>query len=499
MPSLWLERAVPVDDDALDPDERLDDLVVGAGLTGVATALLLARAGRRVAVVEARTVGAAATGHTTAKLSVLQGTHLSRILRHQSERVGRAYVEANIEGAEWLLRFCDETRVDVQRRPAMTYAADPSEVTNARREHLAAARLGLEVEWRDSLDTPFPSYGGTVLADQAQFDPMDVLHALVAELRAHGGTVHQGRRVTDVSYGVPPRTRLADGTTLHSRHVVLATGTPVLDRGLYFAKLEPQRSYGLAFETGRHAVPQGMYLSAGSDTRSVRDAPVNGRTLLLVGGSGHGVGRTRSEMAHVDALREWTAAYFPGASETHQWSAQDYASHDGIPYVGRLPRGRGAIHLATGYEKWGMSNAVAAGLAISAEIVGRPTSWSSTLGRRLTRPSGAASLVRTNAAVGISLAAGALRAGLHSAPDQPAEGAGRVGRDVPLPTGRATTAGKTCAVSGVCTHLGGVLRWNDAEQSWDCPLHGSRFGPDGSVLEGPATKPLRRRTDLFRG
>ena len=495
MPSLWLERAVPVDDDALDPDEPLDDLVVGAGLTGLTTALLLVRAGRRVAVVEARMVGAVATGNTTAKLSLLQGTRLSRILRHQSGRVGRAYVEANIEGMEWLLRFCGENGVQYQRRPAITYASDRSQVTSVRREHDAATRLGLEVEWRDSLDTPFPSYGGTVLADQAQFDPMDVLHALVAELRAHGGSVHQGRRVTEISYGVPPRTRLEDGTTLRSQQIVLATGTPVLDRGLYFAKLEPQRSYALAFEVSRSAVPREMYLSAGSDTRSVRDVPIDGRTLLLVGGSGHAVGRTRSEAAHVEALRDWTAAYFPGAVETHRWSAQDYASHDGIPYLGRLPRGRGTIHLATGYEKWGMSNAIAAARVISAGILDSPPAWSRTLGRRVTRATGAASLLRTNAAVGISLVAGAVRAGLRPAPHRPAEGAGRVGRDLPLPTGRATTRGKTCAVVGVCTHLGGVLKWNDVEQSWDCPLHGSRFGPDGSVLEGPATRPLSRRAE----
>jgi glycine/D-amino acid oxidase-like deaminating enzyme len=493
MTSLWLDRAAPVPDDVLDPDEALDDLVVGAGLTGLVTALLLARAGRRVAVVEARSVGAVTTGNTTAKLSLLQGTHLSRILRHQSERVGRAYVEANREGMQWLLRFCDDHSVAVQRRPAITYAADRSEVAAARREHAAAGRLGLEAEWRPSLETPFPSYGGTVLEAQAQFDPMEVLHALVAEVRAHGGTLHQGRRVTGVSYGAPPETQLEDGTTLRSQHVVLATGTPVLDRGLYFAKLEPQRSYGLAFDAAPDSVPHGMFLSAGSDSRSVRDAPADGGALLLVGGSGHVVGRTRSERAHVDALREWTASYFPGASETHRWSAQDYASHDGIPFVGLLPRGRGRIHVATGFEKWGMSNAVAAARTVSGEILESPPSWSKTLGHRVTRPSGAASLVRTNAGVGRSLATGLVRAALESVPERPADGEGRVGRDLPLPTGRGTSAGKTCAVVGLCTHLGGVLHWNDAEQSWDCPLHGSRFAADGAVLEGPATKPLRRR------
>jgi glycine/D-amino acid oxidase-like deaminating enzyme len=493
MTSLWLDRAQPVADDALDPDRPLDDLVVGAGLTGLVTALLLARAGRQVAVVEARTVGAVATGNTTAKLSLLQGTRLSRVLRHQSEHVGRAYVEANTEGAEWLRRFCDDHAVDVQRRPAVTYAADPNEVATVRREHDAALRLGLDVVWQDDLGTPFPSYGGTVLADQAQFDPMEVLHALVDELRAHGGTLHQGRRLVTVSQGKPPESRLDDGTRLRSEHVVLATGTPVLDRGLYWAKLEPQRSYALAFDTDA-TIPDGMYLSAGSDSRSVRDAPVDGTRLLLVGGSGHPVGRARSERAHVDALRAWASAYFPGATELHRWSAQDYASHDGIPYVGALPRGRGRIHVATGYEKWGMSNAVAAARAISGRILDTPPSWSTTLGRRITRPSGVASMLGTNLGVATSLARGAARAVVSSVPDRPREGTGRVGRSVPLPTGRATTTdGTTCAVVGLCTHLGGVLRWNDTEESWDCPLHGSRFAADGSVLEGPATRPLRRR------
>src|SRR5213596_1279253 len=121
MPSLWLDRSPTISDDPLPIDEQLDDVVVGAGLTGLTTALLLARGGRRVAVLEARDVGAVATGNTTAKLSLLQGTHLSRILRHQSHKVASAYVEGNREGTAWLLRFCEDHGVPVQRRSALTY------------------------------------------------------------------------------------------------------------------------------------------------------------------------------------------------------------------------------------------------------------------------------------------------------------------------------------------------------------------------------------------
>jgi glycine/D-amino acid oxidase-like deaminating enzyme/nitrite reductase/ring-hydroxylating ferredoxin subunit len=488
--SLWLDGAARLGSDPV-PDE-VDDLVVGAGLTGLTTALLLARAGRRVCVIEARYVGAAATGNTTAKLSLLQGTRHSRILRHQSHDVARAYVEANLEGQQWLLRFCDDHGIAYQRRPAFTYAAGPDELSAVRAEHEAASSLGLDVQWADSWEVPFPFFGGTVLPDQAQFDPMDVLAGLVTQLRLHGAAVHEGTRVTGVSHVGRPRAELSDGSTVSADQVILATGTPVLDRGLYFAKVEPRRSYALAFE--HPGAPSGMFLSAGGSVRSVRDAPgPNGSFRLLVGGNGHTVGRTRSAMAHVDELRRWTARYFPGAVETHRWSAQDYRSHDGIPFVGKLPRGGGHIFLATGYDKWGMTNAVAAARNISAQILGEKPSWAAPLGRRITRPSGAARVVAINAEVGVAGARTFLAAESRAMDPMPDEGVGMVGRDTLVPTAVSTVGGTTCAVSGLCTHLGGTLTWNDAELSWDCPLHGSRFASDGSVLEGPATKPLSPR------
>jgi glycine/D-amino acid oxidase-like deaminating enzyme len=462
--SLWLEHAPTLPSDPL-PDGPVDDLVVGAGITGLVTAVLLARAGRRVAVVEARHVGAVATGNTTAKVSMLQGTKYSGLQRYQSRQVAGAYVDANLEGQRWLLRFCEDHGVPVQYRAAFTYAAEKNEVATVRKEHDAAASLGLDVTWRDTLDVPFPHHGATVLEDQAQFDPMDFLAALVAELRAHGGTLHQGQRVTGVSLTGPPDATLEDGTTLRSEHLVLATGAPILDRGLYFSKLEPQRSYALAFDCS--GAPQGMYLSAGSDSRSVRDAPGPDGTKLLVGGSGHTVGRTSSEQRHVDTLREWTAKYLPGAVETHRWSAQDYSPVDGMPFVGLLPRGGGRIHVATGFDKWGMTNGVAAGRAISGQILGSRPAWAKPFEHRNPRLSGLAHLAVINGKVGLALAGSVVEA---------------VRRERP------------CGVVTACTHLGGLLHWNDAEGSWDCPLHGSRFGPDGAVLEGPATTPLKRRS-----
>jgi nitrite reductase/ring-hydroxylating ferredoxin subunit len=289
-----------------------------------------------------------------------------------------------------------------------------------------------------------------------------------------------------------PELHLATGRTVSSERVVLATGIPILDRGLAFAKVEPKRSYLLAYRGV--PVPRAMYISAGSSSRSLRDVPNVDGDVFLVGGSGHTVGRTRSERQHLDELRAWTAEHFAGAVETHAWSAQDDSPYDGLPLVGRLPRGGGRIYYATGYDKWGMTNGVAAALSLAAQMLNdRPPPWADAYEHRPPKPRGAAHIGALNAKVGVAQGVSTARSQLRPAPESVAEGAGVVGRDGLVPTGVATVVGRTCRVTAVCTHVGGILKWNDAERSWDCPLHGSRFSPDGEVLEGPATRPLQRR------
>lgn len=492
MTSIWLSPRRPVVTDEIG-EGRVHDVVVGAGLTGLVTALLLARAGRDVLVLEAREPGAVTTGHSTAKISLLQSTRCTQLLRRHSEEVVRAYVDANREGQEWLLRFCSERDVPAVRRAAVTYAPDPhAGLRQARAEYEAARLLGLGVRWSDDLPVPFPTHGGVVLADQAQVDPVQVVEALVADLRSHGGRVVTEARVTGVSGTSPHTVRCADGRRVDCETVVLATGAPILDRGLHFARLVPERSYALAFE--HPSPPEMMLISAAGPTRSIRDARVDGTDLLLIGGEGHVVGRTRSERQHLARLRQWTGQSFPGAIEVAHWSAQDYRSHDGLPIIGTVPGGSDRIHVATGFAKWGMTNGVAAALAITSRIIGASVPWAEVLRGRPVNATALKGIASINARV---VAAGARQVvtatGRALDGITPAEGEGVVGRDGIAPTAVSTVDGHTCALAAACTHLGGIVEWNDAEQTWDCPLHGSRFSSSGEVLEGPATHPLRPR------
>lgn len=494
-PPLWGDTPRPAYTDPLPVDGSVDALVVGAGLTGLTTALLLARAGVEVAVVDAAHIGSGTTGASTAKVSLVQGTKMSRLATRHPLRVVRAYADANREGQAWLREFCEEHDVPFAVRPAGTYAATRRDLAAVQAEHDALRAVGLPVRWSDALDVPFEVHGAALLDDQLQLDPMDVVHALAAQVRAHGGTIHEHERVRSVAHGDRVRAHLVHGASISADRLVIATGAPSLTGWLWpGAKTSAHRSYLLALE-GAAPVP-GMFLSAGSPSRSVRTtAPRSGVGVTLVGGSGHPVGRTRSEAAQLDELRDWAERHFPGATVTHAWSAQDYVTPEELPVFSALSGTGGRVHLATGYDKWGMTNGVAAARAISAEVLGKPVSWAEELGRRPVSARSIAGLLRQGLVSGAVQTRGILGAEVRSAPAAVPSGSGVVGRAGLRPTAVSRTSDGTCAVSAICTHVGGVLAWNDQEQTWDCPLHGSRFAADGTVLEGPATSPLAR-TDV---
>ena len=494
-PSIWEDRNPRTPAPVADVPGAADVVVIGGGLTGLTTALLLGRAGRRVVVLEADRLGAGTTGRSTAKVSLLQGTRLSRISAKHPESVVHDYVEGNREGQAWVERFCAEHGVDVQHRAAYTYANGPRGERQVRQEHEAAQRAGLPTEWVEDLELPFPTRGGVRLDGQHQVDPLALVLALASEATAHGVTVLEGSRALKVTHDGPYRVQTEHGA-IEAGTVVVATNIPMLDRGGFFARMKPSRSYGLTFRTRDRAV-DGMYLSADQPSRSLRDVPDgDGGSLLMVGGNSHPTGRGGSTEQRLDTLRDWTAEHWPGAVETHAWSAQDFLPHHELPFAGPLVPGNDHLLMAGGYSKWGMTNAVAASLALSGRILGGHMAWSEAWGTWRGREArGLAKAALVNAEVGWHMTQGWVKPLLPGRRSSPEEGQGTVHGEGVLrrPVAVSRTGGQERTVSAVCTHLGGIVSWNDAERSWDCPLHGSRFDADGTVLDAPATCGLRKR------
>jgi nitrite reductase/ring-hydroxylating ferredoxin subunit len=300
--------------------------------------------------------------------------------------------------------------------------------------------------------------------------------------------VFEDTRALRVESGTPCRVRTERGT-MTAGHVVDASHYPLLDRGLFFPRLEPMRSYCLAARL-REPVPVGMYISAGSPTRSMRSYG----DLLVLGGEGHPTGGREATPERYERLERFAREQWNVHEIVNRWSAQDPVSWDHLPVIGPYHPRSSRLFVASGFGKWGLTSGTFAARIISDLIAGRENPWAAQFNPTRVGTRGLPTVARLGANFSVDFLADRVLPATAGSAAAIRPGEGGVVRDGLGKTGvYREPDGTVHAVSLRCTHLGCLLRFNSAERSWDCPCHGSRFDVDGSVLEGPATKPLERK------
>ena len=489
--SLWLATAPDTSYPPLTRDAAVDVAVVGGGIAGLTTALLLKREGARVAVIEAAQVGSGVTGCTTAKVSALQSSIYSTIRSRKGADAARTYAAASLAAVETIEHLATGMSCDLERRPAFTYALTEDERSAVEQEYEAATQAGLPVELLDGADLPFATYGAVRLADQLQLHPVRYVQGLAAAVHGAGSTVFEQTRVVGIDAGSPCILETTNGT-VRADHVVVATHYPIFDRGVYFARLKPQRSYCIAARlSGEGDLPIGMSINPGrTTTRSVRSYG----DLLIVGGAGHAAGDRNATAERFEQLEHFAREHWDVAEVTHRWSAQDPVPYDHLPAIGPYHPLTSRLWVSTGFMKWGLTSATFGAAILTDLINGRDNEWAATFTPNRLSPRSAHEIARLGAKFTTDFVADRAKPGSAASVADVPTGEGHVVQDGFAKTGvYRGLDGSVHAVSLRCTHMGCLLRFNAAEISWDCPCHGSRFDVDGNVLEGPAVRPLARR------
>jgi glycine/D-amino acid oxidase-like deaminating enzyme/nitrite reductase/ring-hydroxylating ferredoxin subunit len=490
MSSLWMATTEPTTATypSLDGSLEVDVAVVGAGVAGLLTAVLLRESALHVAVLEAGRVGAGVTGHSTAKVTSQHGLRYARLARERGEQAARTYAEANQAGLVEYERLVERYGIDCAftRGPAYVYATGHQQALEIELEAEAAQLAGLPAHLTTDTELPFPVRAAVRFDDQAHLHPRRFCLELASALAEGGASVFESSRVTDVADGEPCVVRTERGE-VRARHVVIATGLPILDRGGHFATTHPQRSYALAARIDG-TIPEGMYISADQPVRSLR--PALGE-YLIVGGEGHKVGQDRDESRHYANLEAWAREHFGVREVAYRWSAQDYQPVDGVPYIGRLGQRSERILVATGFQKWGFTTAGLAGRLLTDVVRGQDNPWAELFDASRMPRSGYTSLVTENANVAKRFLIDRLAAFRSPGAGQLQPGQAAVLRAGGRPVAAyRDEGGELHTVSATCTHLGCTVAFNEAERTWDCPCHGSRYDVDGEVLHGPAVRAL---------
>ena len=471
--------------------------MVGGGITGVMTAYLLERAGKRVALLELGRIGQGTTGHTTAKLTVGHGLVYGELVAAHGPEVARLYAESNQAAIAELEETVGRHGIDCDWEPASNYVYTvfPDRVRDLEDEADAARLAGVEAVLTRETELPFPVEAALRVDGQAQFHPIEFLQGLASHVAGEGCQVFELTRATCLRRGEVYTVETPLGVA-RAPHVVLATQLPFADRGLFFAKAHPRKSYAISAHVDEAEAPRDMFINIDMPTRSIRSAPADsGARFLIVAGESGKPGEADAEGRYA-ALEAFLHEHF-AAEASHRWSAHDFVPVDGLPYIGPLTRRDERAYVATGFSKWGLTKgAFAAGLIADA-ILERPNASARLYDPR--RRSGgrtAARLASENAQVASHFLVDRLQPPTNRAELEAfASGEGAVVRvGARQYAVHRDESGVLHALSARCTHLGCIVGWNGVERTWECPCHGSRFAADGTLVQGPATRDLERRS-----
>jgi glycine/D-amino acid oxidase-like deaminating enzyme/nitrite reductase/ring-hydroxylating ferredoxin subunit len=481
----------------LERDQHVDVVVVGGGITGVTAAYLLTAGGKTVALIERARCAQIDTGHTSAHLTMVVDTRLSDLVSRFGRTHGQAVWDAGLAAIAQIDTLIREHGIECAFEwvDAFLHApigtAVPGEIDGLREEAALASDLGFDARFVEKV--PLVGQPGIRVEAQARFHPRKYLAGLARAITTRGGHIYEHSDAEE--FCTKPLGVKVNGRTLTCDDLVIATHNPlvgissVASATLFQTKLALYTSYVIAGRVPRGEVPDALFWDTADPYHYLRIEAHHGHDLVIFGGEDHKTGQVSDTTACYDRLEHALSELVPGVDISHRWSGQVIETPDGLPYIGQTAEHQ---YSATGFGGNGMTFGTLGAMIASDAILGRKNPWA-----ELFEPGRAAvrkvlwEYVKENADYPYYLVrdrfAGAEARSLRALK----RGEGKViERDGAKVAAYRDDNGATVLRSAICPHMGCIVAWNDAERTWDCPCHGSRFKPTGAVISGPAEAPL---------
>lgn len=490
--SLWQHIPAYIAKNTTIPDSSFDVLIVGGGITGLTTGLRLQQAGKKCVIAEAYTIGFGTTGGTTAHINTLLDNPYNIIINNFGEDNARLVLQAAREAVNLIKENIAQEAIDCsfEEKTAYLFSQDKKQDEELAKIVQGCKTAGLSVSYTDKNPVPVPFTRIVAIPGQAQFHPVKYLYKLAEAFEKLGGVLLQDCRVN----GYKKEDKIIADTTkgiISATDFIYATHIPLGVNLLHF-RCAPYRSYAMAVKLKDNNYPDALAYDMEDPYNYYRSQEIDGRTYLIAGGKDH---KTAHEENTENCFRKLEAEvrdYFDVEEIVHKWSSQYFEPVDALPYIGHLPGEEENVYVATGFGGNGMTYGTVSAIVLSDLIVKGDSVYRKLFDPNRIKPvAGFTNFVKEAADVVGHLVKAALPKEKLEAAVELAPGEAKVvnyeGHTV---AAYKDTDGKLYCVNSACSHIKCTVAWNNAEKSWDCPCHGSRFDINGKVLTGPARKDL---------
>jgi len=472
-----------------------DTLIIGGGITGLTTALLLQKQGMNCIVAEAHNVGFGTTGGTTAHINTFADTTYDETEKAFDAASAKLFATAINEAVAIINEHVLVYKIDCdfEWKPGYVYAEDSKQAKELDSLYQSALKVGVKVKETQEVPTPLSFEKAVVFDNQAQFHPLKYISGLQKEFIALGGVVLENTRVEDVETREGIHYAITNVKDIAAKNVVYATHLPIGGISPQHFLCAPYRSYVIAVKLTDEKYPDALIYDMQEPYHYFRSHVIDGQKYLIVGGHDHKSGHGEPEKSFED-LEKYVREHYHVASVDYKWSAQYYISADGLPYIGELPLAPKGIYSATGFNGNGMILGTISAKIISDLILGKENDFADLFDPARVKPlAGFNEIVKENADVAYHFIADRLAMDDIKSLNEIENGSGAVVeyKDKKLAIYK-DESGSVHALNPVCTHAKCIVDWNNSEKSWDCPCHGARFDIDGNVLTGPARKNLEK-------
>lgn len=482
---------------AIDKDIEVDVAIIGGGLTGITAAYLLKEANVKVAIIERRRCAAADTAHTTAHLTYVTDPRLNHLAKTLSNDGAKAFWEAGAAAIDKIYEIARNESADCDFKwvPGHLHGPlgkeDVNDLKSLELDAKLAIEFGFDAKFMERV--PYANTCGVRFENQAKFSPLKYLRPLLAKIPGGGSYVFENSEAHDIED--EPLAVRSGKSKVRCQYLIIATHTPLLGKTglvkgtLFQSKLALYTSYVFGATVPRGRLPEALFWDTSDPYYYLRVDARPGRDYVIFGGEDAKTGQENDANSHYARLEAKLKACLPEAKTENRWLGQVIETNDGLPFIGESA---GKQFIATGFCGNGFTLGTLAAVMARDRYLGRKNPWFDLFNvDRKKFHGGTWRYVAENLDYPYYLLRDRLKAAEGSSLEDLKRGEGKILKlDGKKVAAYRDNDGNVTLRSPVCTHLGCIVRWNNADKTWDCPCHGSRFRPDGQVFSGPAESPL---------